>query len=408
MAVNKRISAFFCVAASLLLIVIIITSQLHLQGAEGRPELFINDRPWYNSAKYPLEVIDGIIYIPATAFAELSNIIMNSNKDLDVFYIDNITAGKYISFDRNNDYAFVNDSDLIKNVKTYLNGEVFYIPLNFVSSAIDVTVTQYKSTTANTTYYRISNGSQKLSFSELLKLYKPSALNPSDTSTVTTPKVTTDTTTAPPVTTTTDSGSENPDPVFVYLTFSGIPSEDSEIFTLLKKNNVPAAFFVDGNDMKENVGGLFRIIYEGYTVVLTDDKNALSEDLSQFLEYINSANDVLARITKNKTHIASKYGGCDGGSFKLNKADILELSKNGYVIWDVNIDAQNGTSGKAVFNTVKKNLNKYQSPVISLGTDEKAADALKRLIDYFNDSTYYIFTDLNLYNSEINGLADGE
>lgn len=395
---KRNISNIVCFLSVIAMLFITVIFSLHPAGVEGRPELFINDKPWYNSAKYPIEVIDGVVYVPATAFAELSNIMMNASRDLDVFYIDNTVTGKFISFDRNNEYAFLNNEELVKNIKTYLYGDVIYIPLNFVSSAIGVSVSQYKSTATNTTYYRIYNGTQKLSFEELLKLYKPSALNPSDNTTdTTTPKVTD--TTAPD---SSDESSKEPiDPIFVYLTFDGIPKSDSGIYAILKENGIPAAFFVSKDDMKSDIPGLIRIYNEGYSIILKDDDSSDVSDFSGYITYLNDTNRLLSQILKIKSHLVSS-----SSAFGFTASDMYSLSKSGYVMWNANIDYSDSASGGAtIFKNIKNDLQNIPNPVISLGTNTKAEDALRRLLEYFNETEYFIPSEISLYITEINTLS---
>ncbi len=180
-----------------------------------------------------------------------------------------------------------------------------------------------------------------------------------------------------------------------YLTFDDGPSPNTEeILQILKRHNVKATFFVDGNaDGKAGMDEMYRkIVEEGHTIAMHsyshryDTLYASAESFEDDLDKIHS-------LIYNKTGVdATLYRFPGGSGNRVSKVDMGVLAdilhKRGYEYWDWNI-YPGTTSGKSIskdliVSGVMSQAERYDTLIILLhDTAEKdsTVEALPEVIE---------------------------
>ena len=341
------------------------------------PNLYQNDAAFSNVRNYPLVVQGGVAYVPLEMFFNLSSISVKTGFVNGGFYIVNSKTQSFVSFDVANDMVTTDDKKSLSLV-TKIFYQTRYLPAVQICDMVGLDCEIYDSPEDGVYALRISDGKQKLSFTELIKRYSPTKLPEKDPSP--------------------DDGSDSdpdddlpgPDrpPVIpdvpeigartIYLTFENLPNEfTGDILDLLKKHQRKATFFCEGDKMLEYPELVRRILVEGHAIgihSMTHDSGFLEESPDNFIADWNEANDVLEMVAKQRTRL---YRAPEGLKNTLRTDPAWEdaARRAGMLVYDWNINSYDYFEGE---NTPSKIYRRITTKLFALEEHLETDTALIR------------------------------
>ncbi len=378
---NKAGVVFICACIIFIYIIISTNSLLSFGADENAPTMYINDEAWYNEFQYKWINIFLVDYIPISMLEKIEGIEIKINR-----YLRNVMISydenKYITFDIDTSTVYTAKGD-VYSVSTYLLYGERYIPAKLVCNYLGLRFEMTKKETA----IRISDGSEKKSFNELLVIYNP-ALAEIETTKNEITAVTTETLTDAGETTT-PFETEEIDARTIYLTFSGCPNEyTSDILNILYSYNYKALFLIDDSRMINNAEVIRRIAVEGHTfgILLPADKN--NEVIFDYEK--TPANDLLYYIIKYKTRIISTDG-------YLSDDKRLSLESAGYIITEYNsqLPEDNKISAKNLFNKAQEYIRVNETVIFRFYSNANTVIALPKILDYIAGMPQFNVKSLN-------------
>lgn len=335
------------------------------------PLLYFNDSTWPREDRAPLRLIDGVYYVPVSIFPQLSNTKVRINRELDTFVI---THGElYVSFDANTGIA-TNCFDEYLYIKTYkLDYNENYVPAAEVCRQLGFGYQTFTGKLNGATALRITDGSEELSFRELLAKFNPAILKTvADTASESSSESKRETSV-----TETASNSENK-PVRVlgyrtlYLTFRGSLDAVDQILELLDEYDVEATFFITYDDLTSHSDKLASIIASGHSLGILADSDAYSSE--ELIGYFDRTNELLYRIFKLKTRTVRLPDGSDG------KAEVTEA---GYNVWSYNLYSYDGYYSEFnAANSLIDGIFANNIAVMEFSSDDSATGVLKRVLEF--------------------------
>lgn len=182
----------------------------------------------------------------------------------------------------------------------------------------------------------------------------------------------------------------------IYLTFDDGPSDrvTPKILDVLKKENVPATFFVVGVQAEKRRDVLKRIYDEGHSIGVhsySHRYNEIYSSASVLLKDIEKCNEVICSVTGSFTDLYRFPGGSFSVAPELKEA----VKSQGYrcVDWNASFrdsELRDMTAGKlytAALNTVS---NPDRIVMLAHDTTDKSAtvEALKEVIRHFKKQGY--------------------
>lgn len=185
----------------------------------------------------------------------------------------------------------------------------------------------------------------------------------------------------------------------VYLTFDDGPTPKitEQILDCLKKHNVKATFFVVGKEIKGREAILKRIYEEGHGIGLHTYSH-------NFKIIYKTPENFIAEMDKTKNTINEALGTqlnlkvirFPGGSAgRLNKNFYQKLCDNGYLIFDWNVDLQDGIKGnlspECFLENAKKCMDKSTRRIILAhcnSNNQNTCAALNQIIAYYTKEGY--------------------
>lgn len=182
----------------------------------------------------------------------------------------------------------------------------------------------------------------------------------------------------------------------IYLTFDDGPSDrvTPKILDILKKENVPATFFIVGAHAEKRKDVLKRIYDEGHSIGVHSYSHKYNEIYSSpsiLLKDIEMCNEVICSVTGSFTDLYR----FPGGSFSVAPELKQAVLSQGYrcVDWNASFrdsELKDMTAGKlytAALNTVS---NPERIVMLAHDTTDKiaTAEALKEVIRHFKKKGY--------------------
>ncbi|MHB1155138.1 MAG: polysaccharide deacetylase family protein [Eubacteriales bacterium] len=379
---NKAGAVLICAVIIIAYIIISTNSLLSFGADESAPTMYINDEAWYNEFQYKWINIFLVDYIPISMLEKIEGIEIKVNK-----YLRNVMISygenKYMTFDIDTSTVYTAKGE-VYSVSTYLLYGERYIPAKLVCNYLGLRFEMTKNETA----IRISDGSEKKSFNELLIIYNPSLAEVETTkkeTTVVTTEFITDTgeTTVPLET------QEEIDARTIYFTFSGCPNEYTpDILNILYNYGYKALFLTDESRIIENAAVIRRIAVEGHTIgiMLPADKN--NEVIFDYEK--TPANDLLYYIIKYKTRIVSAEG-------YINDDKRLSLESAGYIITEYNsqLPEDNNISSKFLFDKAEEYIRVNETVIFRFYSNANTVIALPKILDYIAGMPQFIVKSLN-------------
>lgn len=379
---NKTAAVFTCACIILALIIISSNSMLSFGAKESVPTMYVNDEPWYNESQFKWINIFLVDYIPISMLEKIDGIEIKFNK-----YLRNVMISygenKYMTFDIDTSIVYTAKGE-VYSVSTYLLYGERYIPARFVCNYLGLRFEMTKKETA----IRISDGSEKKNFNELLLIYSPSLAEVVTTKNETS-DVNTETLTDNAETTTSLETQEQIGERTIYITFSGCPNEyTSDILNILNSYGYKALFLTDKSRIIGNAAVIRRIAVEGHSfgILLPEDKN--HEVIFDFKKI--PANDLLYYIIKFKTRIVSTEG-------HISDDKRLSLESAGYIITEYNseLPEDNNISAKFLFNKAEEYIRVNEKVIFRFYSNANTVIALPRILDYIAGMPQFIVKTLN-------------
>ncbi len=343
---------------------IVALSLAFITSANGsQPIIYRNDTK-YSITEYPVEIVNGVAHLPVSFFIGLKNVrYANSTRPVG-FYLTNEKTGRFFSFSADVSSIMV-DSELTDISFPIINSTV-YLPLEYCAEILSLKIE--KKTDGKATRIRVSDGSERLNFDELIELYDPTE-TPDDPPVIT-PERPLDPT--PPV---------ERDSRALHLTFNVIGASNiDEILELLDEQDTNATFFFDKDACIKNPSSLVRAFVSGHEIgIYLSDSQAEPKSVN---DAIYSVLNFYTRLCKAKTD--------------------TELTCESYLAIKSDFDAddwQNESAretARALYNSTFSN----HDAVASFPTGEKTVATLKQLFYYLSDDEYITLDTITLSRKE--------
>lgn len=189
----------------------------------------------------------------------------------------------------------------------------------------------------------------------------------------------------------------------VYLTFDDGPTTKvtPKILDILKKENIPATFFIVGKHVKENPNLVNRAFDEGHFIAnhgYNHNNKLLYKNDESFLNEILDTDKEIAKavgVDNYTSHIFRFPNGFCAPLYKSQKKKLVKkLSDIGYVYIDwnsLNKDSERKYSNKQLLENLKKSIKSEGTLVILMhdtGDVNNTYDVLKESIDYLKSQDY--------------------
>ncbi len=211
---------------------------------------------------------------------------------------------------------------------------------------------------------------------------------------------------AEPVKKTNASGKENQKPQKVaYLTFDDGPSDNTEkVLKTLKEKNAVATFFLIGNEItEEREETVKKAIEQGNAIgvhTYCHEQKVMYRDEESFFDDYQKAAGTIQKITGERPTLHRFPWGSNNGYIRSFVDDAHQkLTQMGVKSFDWNVSGEDSVgrhiSGWIIMSNIKKDLTKYDTPIIllhdSAGMD-RTAEVLGDIIDYIRSQGYTFAT----------------
>ena len=183
----------------------------------------------------------------------------------------------------------------------------------------------------------------------------------------------------------------------VYITFDDGPGGKitKTILDILKKEEVPATFFVIGCQIEGQETIIKRMKEEGHAIGLhsfSHNRNKIYPRKEKFLEEMLLSQETIFNITSEKPNILRFPFGCNNNTYKLNESMVNLLHENNLKIYDWNTDSGDGANSKLAVNKIVSNSCVKKDNVILLMhcsyINKNTSLALPSIIKYYKDNNY--------------------
>jgi peptidoglycan/xylan/chitin deacetylase (PgdA/CDA1 family) len=174
----------------------------------------------------------------------------------------------------------------------------------------------------------------------------------------------------------------------VYLTFDGIPSENTaQILDILAEYDVKATFFVSASEDDDAEDYFRRIVEEGHTIgmhsysnkysVIYQSQDAFEEDYRKLYQYIYDLTGVSCRYYRF-------LGGSSNQISNVPMGNLIDfLNQQGVVYFDWNVssgdEATNAYTADEIVSNVTEDVAKYKTSVVLLHDTEDQSTTVAAL-----------------------------
>lgn len=183
----------------------------------------------------------------------------------------------------------------------------------------------------------------------------------------------------------------------VYLTFDDGPAGKvtNDILDILKKDSVPATFFVIGNQIKGQENLIKRMYNEGHALGLhsmSHKKDCLYCSNEAFLKEMLATQETINSIVGIKPTILRFPFGCNNNCYKISQSMVDLLHENNLRIYDWNTDSGDGLHPTANPSKFFRNSKSDKDHVVLLMhcayISKNSVKALPDIIKYYKDNGY--------------------
>ncbi|MDD4774539.1 MAG: polysaccharide deacetylase family protein [Eubacteriales bacterium] len=364
---EKKTAAVLISACITVFLIITSANSLLSFGAEETVHtMFVNDEPWYNESQYKWINIFLVDYIPITILEKIDGIEIKFNKFLHnvmIMYGDD----KYMTFDTDTSTVYTAKGD-VYSASTYLLYGERYIPAELVCNYLGLRFEMTKNKTA----MRISDGSEKNSFNELLLIYNPTLADIEPSEKDTSSLITTDDESV----SSEDTGDEIGERT-ISMVFADIDSEHTpEILDILGSYGYKALFLTGENRIAGNTAIIRRIAIEGHTIgiLLPDEKNN-EKTYSEYYENGISANNLLYNSIKYKTRIL-----CAENPISANARSSFESAGYMIITYNSELPRDKKISATSIYNKAQEYIRANEIVRYCFHTNANTVIALPRIL----------------------------
>ena len=346
---KKRLTALLLFVV---LTAVFLTFSLYSVADNDHLVVYKNDTK-YSISEYPPEVKDGTLYLPLSFFVGFNSLKYEFSRETSGFYLRNENTGRFVSYAVNAS-GIVVDNEFENVIFPIINSTV-YLPLNFTAEILSLNIEAIE---GEPDRIRISDGSEKLTFKELIELYDPT-ITPQNP-----PEIT-------------PENPENPDVATdrsIYITINAYPdSATEEMLKILRNWGERATFFFTKEAIKESPETVIKAFAEGHGIALTSSHE------------LNTLEEIKKEMTDSNRILYETLGFCTR-LFRINK--IIDISENeltqmGYIIWGEHetIDTQNSSAWNEAKRVYDSTFNRSQTSV-SLSSHSHNTKALTQLLSF--------------------------
>ncbi len=316
----------------------------------------------FSLEEYPAEMIDGQLYVPSSFFIGLDNIKYEYMPSEKSFYFINTKTGKYFSFSFAISNIIVNGE--FTQIKFPAVNSTIYMPLEYCAQVLSLKTETY--TEGKVVRVRLNDGSEKLSFIELIELFDPAGrletTNPDDPNrpSVLPPEI------DPPTPVVTEKKN-----VYLMLKADDVSGLE-EMLDALRAFGERATVFFDKEVIEQLPEEVLHAAVNSNAIAISTD----SESALPITEQIQSTNNSIALLS----NISSLIYTCD-----TVQGETDEVKNSRYVLWQpthkredypeqtaqkMYEDILNEERAAVMISTSKDNLNFLMSLLGYLSNDE--------------------------------------
>ncbi len=347
----------FRTVAVFLAIVSVVLCFAFLSGAAGSKAILYKNDAKYTITDYPAETVDGKLHVPISFFIGLKNIQYEYATAPAGFYLRNKITGRYLSFSSDSQ-SIVVDGALVNISFPILNSTV-YMPLEYCSEILSLNIE--KKIDGSDEHIRLTDGTQRLTFDELIKLYAP--VDTPDTPSVIEP----------------EKPDEPVDPItpsdrHIYITFDSCPNEStSQILDTLENHGVKATFFFEKEGILKYPEAVIRTFVMGHGIGV----------YAETPEEADSVNDALYTVLNFRTRLLRIKGEATEEIKSASQA-------MGYTVWDCDLDSDSwkDSGARSTARDIYNKTFEQKTTVIRLPSDEKSSNIIERLMYYISADDY--------------------
>ncbi len=311
------------------------------------PILYRNDTK-YTIDEFPPEIIDGTVYVPISFFVGLKNIQYEYGTSPIGFYLRNKNTKRYFSFSYNSTLIVV-DGEIEEIYFPIVNSTV-YIPLEYCADILSLKVE--KISTSDSLKIRVSDGTQKMTFDELIELYNPTQA-PDGPSVITPGKPNN------------AINTEHTDRT-LYLVLTANKGYDiTPTLNALKTYETKATVFFNKSYIITYPKSVIMTFVLGHSIGIYGDS----------IEEIEEANKALVTLLHLKT--------------QLCMTDSNLTSDGLYNFYTANINASDyNKSARETARDIYNATFKSNTSTVNIAVDEKAEETIKQFLYYVSGDTY--------------------
>lgn len=206
-----------------------------------------------------------------------------------------------------------------------------------------------------------------------------------------------------------DDNKDNSNKKVVYLTFDDAPGGDVTRKTLdiLKDENVPATFFIIGNQIKGQEDIIIRMKDEGHSIGLhsfTHERNKLYGSCEGFINEMTQVQKALYDVTGENYYILRFPFGTNNSTYKISTEMANTVHSHGFKIYDWTQDTLDGANPTSSPDTILKRAISTNDTVVVLmhnaPANKTTAQAIRGIIKYYK-SQGYTFKKITMDTPEI-------
>lgn len=194
------------------------------------------------------------------------------------------------------------------------------------------------------------------------------------------------------------TGAATSQPV-VYLTFDDGPSRlTQQYLDILKKHDIPATFFLIGQQVEEMPEVVERELKEGHEVgvhTYTHESCDIYQSCEAYYEDVHKVKDLLEEKFRYQPKLWRFPWGsanCYIRSYKEEIVERLHEEKMEFADWNVSAEDSVGHPGvESILANVKKDAFRVQDPVVLMhdsGSNRATLDSLEAVITMFEEKGY--------------------
>ena len=195
----------------------------------------------------------------------------------------------------------------------------------------------------------------------------------------------------------------------VYLTFDDAPGGEvtKKTLDILKEENVPATFFIIGNQVKGQEDIILRMKNEGHSIGLhsfTHERSKLYGCSSDFISEMKQVQKALYDVTGENYYILRFPFGTNNSTYRLTNEMVNSVHSNNFKIYDWTQDTLDGANPNSSPDTILNRAISTKDNVVVLmhnaPANKNTSQAIKGLIKYYK-SQGYTFEKITVDTPEI-------